>query len=140
MTVTWSMIAWAIGILFTWTGVLLGAIKYLLNRQIAAFETKLTEADAKAAQALADLSGHKSTVAADLSNQRLTLAAEMTSLRIEFERKATCGNHLRMEDNDTRLFGRLDQLHGDIRELVGGVKGLANSLELVNQHLLSGGK
>jgi ABC-type transporter Mla subunit MlaD len=140
MTVTWSMIAWGIGLLFTWTGILLGAIKYLLNRQISAFEAKLAEADAKANKALAELSGHKQTIASNLSEHKQALAGELTALRIEFERKAVCGNHSRMEDNDKRLFQRLDQLHGDIRELVGGVKGLANSLELVNQHLLSGGK
>ena len=140
MTVTWSMIVWAIGIGLAWTGVLLGAIKYLLNRQISAFETKLSEADAKASQALTDLSGHKQAFVSSLSDQRQTITNELASLRIEFERKSICGNHARMEDNDTRVFQRLDQLHGDIRELVGGVKGLANSLELVNQHLLNGGK
>ncbi len=129
MTITFSMIAWVLGILAAWTGMLLGAIKYLLNRQIAAFEAKVADADAKAGKALSSLSEYKQTVSGDMAN-----------LRLEFERKAVCGNHPRMEDNDVRLFQRLDQLHGDIRELVGGVKGLANSLELVNQHLLNGGK
>jgi hypothetical protein len=129
MTITLPMIAWALGIMGAWTGILLGAIKYLLNRQIAAFEAKVAEADAKAGKALSALSEHKQIVTSSIAD-----------LRLEFDRKSVCSNHQRMEKNDGKLFERLDNLHGDIRELVGGVKGLTNSLELVNQHLLSGGK
>ena len=129
MTITWSMVAWAAGILGAWTGLLLGIINYLLKRQIAAFETKLSEADAKAEKANKSLADHKQSI-----------TNELATLRIEFNQKSLCGNHQRMEDNDTRLFKRLDQLHGDIRELVGGVNGLAKSLEMVNEHLLNGGK
>ncbi|HBG06312.1 MAG: hypothetical protein A2075_12140 [Geobacteraceae bacterium GWC2_58_44] len=51
-----------------------------------------------------------------------------------------CANHHRMESNDKQLFVRLDDLHGDVREMVGGVKGLTNQLRLINEHLLKGGK
>jgi len=51
-----------------------------------------------------------------------------------------CANHHRMESNDKVLFERLDDLHGDIREMVGGVKGLTRQLGLINEHLLKGGK
>lgn len=68
------------------------------------------------------------------------LEGRMAGMETKIAALPVCGNHQRMEDNDTRLFQRLDSLHGDIRELVGGVKGLTNSLELINQHLLTGGK
>ena len=129
MTITFSMVAWGLGILATWTGMLLGAIKYLLNRQIAAFEAKVEAAGATAGKALAGLSEH-----------RQAMAGELADLRVQFERKLVCGNHQRMEDNDAKLFERLDRLHGDIRELCGGVRGLTNSMELVNQHLMNGGR
>lgn len=129
MTITWAQFIWGFALLMAWTGLLLGAIKYLLNRQIATFEAKLKEADEKASRALSGL-----------SEQEKALSDNVSTLRIEIERKTVCSQHARMEENDTSLFKRLDHLHGDIRELVGGVKGLANSLDLVNQHLLNGGR
>jgi len=47
-----------------------------------------------------------------------------------------CGNHGRMEENDVKLFERFDDLHGDIRELTGGVKGLTRAVDMINEHLL----
>lgn len=47
-----------------------------------------------------------------------------------------CGNHGRMEDNDVKLFARFDDLHGDIRELTGGVKGLTRAVDMINEYLL----
>lgn len=136
MMITWPMFLWGFGILVAWTTFLLGIIKYLLTRQLTAFvaeqakaDAKATAADEKAAKALANLTKHKEA-----------MTKVVAELRIEFDRKSICGNHGRMEDNDKRLFGRLDQLHGDIRELVGGVKALTKSMEVINQHLLDGGK
>lgn len=65
-------------------------------------------------------------------------ALEKRVLAIESAVKnpSVCGSHLRMEDNDKRLFERLDELHGDISELSGGVKGLASTLDTINQYLL----
>ena len=76
-----------------------------------------------------------------LENSKLKLELDLAHVRKELDKRpAVCTNHQRMESNDKDLFVRLDSLHGDIRELVGGVKGLTNSLELINQHLLNGGK
>lgn len=47
-----------------------------------------------------------------------------------------CNNHERMEENDTKLFKRLDDLHGDIRELTGGVKALTKAVDMINEYLL----
>lgn len=129
VTITFAMVAWAIGLGLAWTAFLLGAIKWLLNRQITALDAKLTEADKKATKAATDLAAHEKVVADNLANMRL-----------EFSQKNICQNHTRMEANDKDLFVRLDSLHGDIRELVGGVKSLTNSIDLINQHLLNGGK
>ncbi len=75
------------------------------------------------------------------SETRLTkLESGVEKIELKIETMPVCSNHARMETNDEKLFKRLDQLHGDVRELCGGVKGLANQLELVNEHLLNGGK
>jgi hypothetical protein len=128
-TLTLSMVVFGTSLLLGWTAFLLGAIKWLLNRQINALETRTASAEKKSTETAAELSKHKQTTSETLA-----------SLELKFNQKLTCGNHQRMEANDDKLFGRLDSLHGDIRELVGGVKGLTNSLELINQHLLNGGK
>lgn len=45
-----------------------------------------------------------------------------------------CQHHLNFE-------GRLDALHGDIRELTGGVNGLRRAVDLMNEFLINqGGK
>jgi len=129
VTITWQMVIAAIGLLTGWTGFLLGAIKWLLNRQITALEARLAAAEAKASEAASGLVEHKQT-----------LSDAMAALRLEISSKFVCGNHARLERNDEKLFIRLDSLHGDIRELSGGVKGLAKSFEMVNEYLLSGGK
>ncbi len=129
MTITFQMFAWAIGLFFAWNGLLLSAIRWLISREVSRFETKLSEADGKAATALDSVAKAKQ-IAAD----------EMAAIRLEFAHKVTCNNHQRMEENDKNISKRLDELHGDIRELCGGVKALTNSMDLVNQHLISGGK
>lgn len=140
MTITWPMFVWGFGILLAWTTFLLTIIKFLLTRQLNSFVVKQAETDAKAADALEQLAKHKMAAATELANYQKTAAMDLAALKLEFSQKSTCGNHQRMENNDKDLFVRLDSLHGDIRELVGGVKGLTNSLELINQHLLNGGK
>lgn len=127
MIVTWQMILAGITLLVGWTGFLLSAIKWLLNRQITGLENRLAAAEAKAGEAVSGL-----------AEQKQALSDSLAALRLEVSAKFVCGNHSRIEANDERLFTRLDKLHGDIRELNGGVKGLANQLDLVNRHLLSG--
>lgn len=127
VTITWQMVVAGITLLAAWTGFLLGAIKWLLNRQITALEARLAAAETKAGEAVAGLAKHKQTVTDSLA-----------ALRLEVSTKFVCGNHARIENNDEKLFKRMDDLHGDIRELAGGVRGLSNQLELVNRHLLNG--
>ena len=129
ITLTLPMVVFIISLLIGWTAFLLGAIKWLLNRQLVGLETKVAENEKKAGEALSGLNQHKEALAKDLA-----------SIRLEFSMKATCSNHQRMEENDTRLFKRLDQLHGDIRELCGKVGAVVNSLDLLNQHHINGGK
>jgi len=51
-----------------------------------------------------------------------------------------CANHIRMEKNDVELFQNLRNMHGDIRGLSEGVKALTNSMALVTEHLINGGR
>ena len=136
MTITWPMFLWGFGILGAWTTFLLGIIKFLMTRQLTAFIAKQAETDKKATEA--NIKAADAHI--ELANQKQAFARELAAMKFEFSQKSICGNHQRMEANDKDLFVRLDSLHGDIRELVGGVKGLTNSLELINQHLLNGGK
>lgn len=112
-----------------WTGILFAALRWSLARNLKTLEDKVSENSAATAKALGALAEHKTNI-----------DREIAGLRLEMNTKLVCGNHGRMENNDEKLFLRMDQLHGDVRELVGGVKALANSLDLVNEHLLNGGK
>ena len=125
ITLTLPMVVFIISLLIGWTAFLLGAIKWLLNRQLVGLETKVAENEKKAGEALSGLTQHKEALAKDLA-----------SIRLEFSMKATCSNHQRMEDSDVRLFKSFDRLHGDMREILGTVKSLANSIDLLNQHHL----
>lgn len=68
------------------------------------------------------------------------LEERTTKVEGKVERMPVCDSHSRMETNDTKLFDRLDDLHGDIRELAGGVKGLSRAVDLMNEHLINKGK
>jgi hypothetical protein len=128
MMITWEMIAWAIGILIAWSGFLLGGIKWLLSRQITAFEAKVADAEAKASKALANHAEHKQAVASDISD-----------LRLEFERKAVCSNHQRMENDNEKQFGSLDKMHASIRGISEKINGVANNVDLLLKHHIAGG-
>ena len=65
---------------------------------------------------------------------------ELVEIKAAMKSPSVCSNHERMEKNDVKLFERLDKLHGDMKEMVGGVKGLAATLDLINQHLINGRK
>ena len=65
---------------------------------------------------------------------------ELLGIKVAMESPGVCSNHGRMEKNDVKLFERLDTLHGDMREMSGGVKGLSATLDLINQHLINGGR
>lgn len=127
MTITWAHIMWVLGLLSGWTGLLLGGIKYLLNRQIAAFEARLAEADAKASKALAAFAACEKAVADDIS-----------AIRLEISNKQVCANHDRMEHDNKDQFVRLDTIGRDIGEIKGTINGLKNSIDLLLQHHIKG--
>lgn len=64
----------------------------------------------------------------------------ITKVEAKVQAAPVCGNHGRMEENDVKLFARFDELHGDIRELTGGVKGLTRAVDLINEHLINNGR
>ncbi|AJF07775.1 DUF2730 family protein [Geoalkalibacter subterraneus] len=45
--------------------------------------------------------------------------------------------HLPNHTDLAKVYRRIDQIHGDVHELVGAVKGLNNNLQLVHEHLLN---
>ncbi|MDA8428924.1 MAG: hypothetical protein M0T70_06675 [Geobacteraceae bacterium] len=63
----------------------------------------------------------------------------VTKVEGRVDRMPVCDNHSRIEKNDIKLFERMDELHGDIRELVGGVESLTKTIYMINQHLMNGG-
>lgn len=38
------------------------------------------------------------------------------------------------------VFQRISEVHGDVRQMRGSLEGLSRSVDLINQHLLGGGK
>ncbi|MFH1027689.1 MAG: hypothetical protein V1791_06780 [Pseudomonadota bacterium] len=138
VTITWQMVLAGITLLGGWTGFLLGAIKWLLNRQITGLENRLAAAEKKAGEAVDGMAQQKEKLSVDLAKQKETLSEALAALRLEVSSKFVCGNHIRLEKNDEKLFARLDQVHGDVREMKGGVKALSGQLELVNRHLING--
>lgn len=64
------------------------------------------------------------------------LENRMTAVEGRVKSMPVCGNHGRMEENDHKLFERFDELHGDIREQTGALKGLTRSLDMINEYLL----
>lgn len=128
MIITWTMIVWLIGILGAWTGLLLGAIKYLLSRQITAFEAKLSEADAKAGKALNSVAVHEQAVTKSISD-----------LKLEISKKVVCDNHHRLESDNKDQFVSLDKMHASIRGISEKINGVANNVDLLLKHHIAGG-
>lgn len=129
MQITWAQFVWAAGLFLLWNGFLVGVIRVLISREVKSFEQRLADAETKAVKA-----------AGSAAEAKQYISEEFSKLRLELASRTGCSNHQRIEDNDEKLFERFDQLHGDIRELVGGVKALANSVELLNTHHLNGGR
>lgn len=159
ITISWAT---AFGAVCAWCVFLLGGLKWLGKRQVAAFDSKLTEVDTRTAatsrtvgelkkalddtqaafkQALTESqAAFKQALTESQAAQKQALTESIAALRYEFSQRGLCSQHQRMEENDREVFQTLRQLHGDIREMVGGMTALKNSIELVNQHLLNGGK
>jgi len=64
------------------------------------------------------------------------LEDRMTAVEGRVKSMPVCGNHGRMEENDVKLFKRFDDLHGDIREQIGALKGLTRAVDMINEYLL----
>lgn len=75
-----------------------------------------------------------------LENSKIKLESDLKHLKLEMAKhKPACDNHSRMEDNDKRLFTRLDEVHGDVREIKGSLEGVKNLSAVINQFLLKQG-
>ena len=122
ITITWQMVAFAITMTIGWTGFLLGAIKWLLNKQITGLEARLASAEKTAGNAVKELSEHKETVTQALSQ-----------LRIEFASKPGCANHREMHHC-------LDKLGTDVGWIKGKMDGLNRVVDLMNQFLIEQGR
>lgn len=116
MIITWNQFVWGFALLLAWTGLLLGAIKYLLNKQIMAFETKIAEAEAKAIKASTDVA----------------------AIRLEVSQKMVCHNHDRMEGDNREQFQRLAKLGGSLQRMDGKLDGIITSIDMLMQHHLKG--
>ena len=125
VAITFQFVVFATSLLLGWTIFLLSAIKWLLNRQLIGIESKIVENEKMAIETLNGLNLHKESS-----------AKEMTKMQLDFHQKPTCTNHNRMEDNDGRLFKRMDSLHGDMREMLGEMNRVIHTLELLNNHHL----
>jgi len=76
-------------------------------------------------------------------------AENAAECRIHRERTDLIGQEMRRIDSELRhlpnhndigrIHARMDELNGALREMVGGMKALNNSVALINEHLLSQG-
>lgn len=89
---------------------------------------KLAEADNKAGQALDSITRHKETV-----------SKELEAVRLEVNKKSTCANHQRMETDNEKQFVSLDKMHASIRGISEKINGVANNVDLLLKHHISGG-
>lgn len=48
--------------------------------------------------------------------------------------------HLPTHDDIGGVFKRIDQIHGDLKELTGAMSGVKRAVDLINEHLLNGGR
>lgn len=144
ITITWQLVVAVITLLSAWTGFLLGAIKWLLKRQITALETRLEDAEGKAVKALAAVTEHKEAITRTVTEHKETVTSSLAAIRLEFSQKLTCGNHQRMEQNDRETTKQLKEISDGMHEIKGLVEGrmegIGGALDLIQQHLLNGGK
>lgn len=77
-----------------------------------------------------------------LENSKIKLELDLEYLRQSMKtQRPACDNHGRMENNDKRLFQRIDEIHGDVREIKGNLDGVKHLSALINEFLLNqGGK
>lgn len=145
LTLVMTIVNIIIGITVWWTN-----RDKITNTRFKEVEDRMTKAETtlaslsgagkKADDAAKALMEMKQALNQSLAGLKNSMTKAIADLRVEFDRKDTCGNHKRMEDHDTEIFQTLRQLHKDLGELVGEVKGMARGLDLVNEHLLNGGK
>lgn len=160
ITLTLPMVVFAVSLLIGWTAFLLGAIKWLLNRQITGLETQVAAAETKAGEAVTK-AGEAFT---ELTNHKQAVNSEISGLRLEFSQQLVCCNHQRMEETDKLIFTKLERLQVEVgrlpdrREITnldktmnalaeklgnldGRMSGINRAVDLINEFLIEqGGK
>lgn len=126
ITLTWQQLTFVISLVLAWAGFLIGVIRWSLKRNLASFEGKIAEANAQATKVAQELASHKEEYQKDRANMERKMAA-----------RHDCQYHQGFEK-------RLDQMNGSINKIEGLIEGrmegIGSSLDLIQQHLLSGGK
>jgi chromosome segregation ATPase len=108
------MVVYITGIILSWSGFLIGLIRWSLKRNLASFEDKLTDTAAIAAKATLDLGTHKEDIQKEITN----ITAKLNNM------PAGCGGHQMTEQ---RLNGHSDRL-GQHKELIVKIEGEFKSM------------
>lgn len=148
MTVTfsWPMIVFCTSLLLGWTGFLLGAIKWLLSRQIASIEERLKGAETKASQAVSEAAESKNVIQEamkvydkDLLMRCIGHTSRLGDNELKVERIGGEIRNLPQHRHIQELSERIGQLHGDIEKVAGRLDGIGRAVDLINQFLIEQG-
>lgn len=132
-TPSWLMYLQILNFLLTW-----GTAAYVYwDRRRDAASKRLASMEGRLQKAENSLKSMDNSIKNPPADSRWEpLETRLVAIEAAVKNPGQCSNHRRMEENDVKLFGRLDALHGDIRELTGGVKRLAGAVDMINEHLL----
>ena len=86
----------------------------------------------------------RSSFEAKIQEVKTSLAIEIQDVKAAVKSMPVCGNHQRMEENDRFTADALEEINKGLSELKGLVngrmEGIGSALDLIQQHLLNGGK
>jgi uncharacterized coiled-coil DUF342 family protein len=131
-----------------WTGLLVGLLRWSLQRNLKSVEASIIEAANKATQAIKDADALKDDLPKalrDMDKELVQRCAGHNGRLSESEKKiARIGAEIRnlpQHRHIMDLSARIEQLHGDVHEVSGSLRGLSRAVDLMNEFLINqGGK
>ncbi|MFZ4857922.1 MAG: hypothetical protein ACOYL3_16150 [Desulfuromonadaceae bacterium] len=146
ITVTPQIVIFITSMLVGWTGFLLGAIRWLMIRQIQSSEERLKAVEQKASHAAEISVELKDAIEANLKGHDKELAARclghsgrLTDTELKVERIGAEIRNLPQHRHIQELSERISRLHGEIHELSGNLKAVSRTADLINEFLINQG-
>lgn len=157
VTITWQMFVWMCGLVGLWTGILFGALRWSLSRNLKNFEEKIVGASTDSAKALTELSvlreklgsipttcnGHNfQTTRMDGHSDRLAQHKELlTAIEADLKHLPKNSDIGKLHDKINAVNQQLSAMQGELGKVAGAMPGLTHVTEMMNEFLLNhGGK